>query len=84
MSNLKFVAKIVKVCAGNRDKFLTIRQISKLARMSYNSTYRTIHSLKDEGVLNLMKVGSASVVQLTDNKRTKGFIALAEAYGKEE
>lgn len=84
MSSLKFVAKVVKTCNENRDKFLTIRQISKLAGMSYNATYRTVHFLSKEKVVSLMKVGSATVVQLTKAKRTKGFIALSKAYGKEQ
>jgi len=85
-NNLRFVAKIVKACVQNKGRFLTIRQLSKIAGMSYNATYRTVHSLRDENVLNLTKIGSASVVQLTDTEKTRGFIALAESYstGKNE
>ena len=82
MSNLKFVAKVVKVCSENRDKFLTIRQISQLSSMSYNATYRTVHSLVNEEVIKLTKIGSASVAQLTDSAKTKGFVALAESYSE--
>ena len=82
MGSLKFVAKIVRVCDRNRGKFLTIRQISKLAKMSYNSTYRTVQFLTDEGVVSLMKVGAAKVVQLTETERTNGFIALSKTYSE--
>jgi hypothetical protein len=84
MGSLKFVAKVVRVCNRNRGKFLTIRQISKLAKMSYNATYRTIQFLTDEGVVNLMKIGSAKVVQLTETGRAKGFVAMAESYSTNE
>ena len=82
MGSLKFVAKIVRVCDRNRGKFLTIRQISKLAKMSYNSTYRTVQFLTDEGVVSLMKVGASRVVQLTETERTNGFIALSKTYSE--
>lgn len=84
MGSLEFVAKIVKECDRNRGKLLTIRQISKLTGMSYNATYRTIQFLSEEGVVELTKVGSSSIAKLTETERTKGFIALAESYGKKK
>ncbi len=78
--NLKFVVKVVAELRKSIDKPLTILQISKKSGLSYNAANRTVHSLRKEGVLNLTKIGSSVIVQFTETKKTKGFIALAESY----
>lgn len=82
--NLKFVVKVVSEMKKSIGKPLTILQISKDSGLSYNAANRTVHSLVSEGIINLVKVGSASVVELADNEKTKGFIALAESYSYEK
>ena len=80
--NLKFAVKVVAELKKRVGKPITIRQISKKSGLSYNAANRTVHSLAKEGVIRLTRIGSASVAELTKNPKSKGFIALAEAYGK--
>jgi len=40
-----------------------------------------VHLLVKENVVKLTKIGAASVAELNKNPKSKGFIALAEAYG---
>ncbi len=82
--NLRFAVKIVEILAKSRSRPITILQLSKNAQLSYNAAYRTIHELSKEGVISLIQVGSASIAQLTESKKAKGFAALAEAYSKDE
>lgn len=82
--NIKFAVKVVAELNKNRDIHLTILQISKQAGLSYNAANRTVHSLVDEGVIKLTTIGHSNSLQLTDTEKTRGFIALAEAYANEE
>ena len=78
--NIKFIVKVIAELKKRVGKPTTIRQISRRSGMSYNASNRTVHFLVKEKVITLTKIGAASVAELTDSKKAKGFIALAEAY----
>ena len=82
--NLKFVVRIIAELNKDIGKPLTILQLSKKSGLSYNAANRTVHSLVKEGVIKLTKIGSASVTQLANNAKAKGFVALAESYSNNE
>ena len=78
--NIKFTVKAIAELKKRIGKPTTIRQLSKSSGLSYNAANRTVHFLAKEGVIKLTKVGAASVAELTNSRKAKGFIALAEAY----
>lgn len=82
--NLKFVVKVIAELKKHIGKPMTILQISKKSGLSYNAANRTVHSLAKEGILSIDKVGSSSIVRLSDTEKTKGFIALAESYNEKK
>ena len=73
--NIKFIVKVIGELKNRVGKPTTIRQISKSSGLSYNAANRTVHFLAKEGVIKLTKIGAASVAELTDSKKAKGFIA---------
>jgi len=79
--NLKFAVKVVAELKKSIGRPITIRQISRKSGLSYNAANRTVHLLVKENVVKLTKIGAASVAELNKNPKSKGFIALAEAYG---
>ncbi len=78
--NIKFIVRVIAELQKNLGRPITILQVSKKSGLSYNATNRTVHFLAKEGVINLIKIGPSLVVEINDNSKAKGFIALAEAY----
>ena len=62
------------------DKEMTILEISKKAKLSYNAAYRMVKFLEMEGVLKTRTLGPSTVVTLNKNPITVGFLLLAKSY----
>jgi len=79
--NIEFITKIMKLFSSNPSLELTIRDISQKSRLSYNAAHRTIQYLIKKEVLNIKKIGRASVISLNPTELTLSFLLLA-AYQK--
>ncbi len=77
--NIRFVKQIISVFSKDPSIELTILQVSKQARLSYNATHRTVNALVKEGVLSSKKIGSAIVISLKKSALALGYLALAES-----
>lgn len=75
--NIEFVVKILDLFTSNPDLDLTILEISKKSGLSYNAAHRTIQSLLKKQILNLRKVGKASLISLNKTRATISFLTLA-------
>jgi len=78
--NIKFAVKIVGALSKNIGAPMTILQISKSSGLSYNASNRTVHTLVEEGVIEITMIGHSNMLRLTDTEKTQAFIKLAEAY----
>ena len=81
--NIKFVVRVIGELSRNKDTPITILQISKNTKLSYNAANRTVHALIKEGIIESTTIGHSNILKLKDSAKTKGFIALAEAYQNE-
>jgi len=67
--NIDHFWKIVRVFHRDIALEVTIRELSKRAKLSYNATYRTIQELVKQDFFLLKKFGQASAVSLNKNNR---------------
>lgn len=79
--NINFIIKIMNLFSSNPSLELTIRDISKKSKLSYNATHRTIQYLLKKQALNLKRIGKASVISLNSTQLTLSLLILA-AYQK--
>jgi DNA-binding IclR family transcriptional regulator len=77
--NLNFVIRIIEVFRKNLSTELTILQISKLAKMSYNATHRTVNYLIKQEILSSRKIGNSFVITFNKTPLSFGFLSLAES-----
>ncbi len=78
--NIEFVEKIIGVFISDNDIELTINELCKRSKLSYNATHRTVQDLLKSGILNMKKFGKASVISL-NKEAAKGFLVMT-AYEK--
>ena len=78
--NIDFIEKIIGVFISDCDIELTINELCKRSKLSYNATHRTVQDLLNKGILNMKKFGKASVISL-NKEAAKGFLVMA-AYEK--
>lgn len=60
--------KVLKVLRRHRDEFLMIKDIAELANMSEPTIGNCIKDLKENGLVEIIRVGKAKVVR-ENNKR---------------
>lgn len=58
--------EILKVLIGNREETYSIRKIALLRKINYKSAYNAIKALKEEGVIELKKVGNTVICSFND------------------
>jgi len=56
MANEKL--KILRMLIENQEKNLSIRQVSKLREINYKSAYNSLQKLKEEGIVDLIRIGN--------------------------
>lgn len=81
--NLLFISRIIRVFCKDISGEMTIRQLSKEARLSYNATHRTVKYLAKEGVFAIRQFGKSSVLRLSMSQKAIGYLCL-EAYREAE
>ncbi|MBS3177012.1 hypothetical protein J4457_07310, partial [Candidatus Woesearchaeota archaeon] len=62
--NFGFVIKIVAVFSKQPFLQITIRELSKQAKLSYNATHRTVQQLLKEKILLQQKYGTVCVLTM--------------------
>ena len=77
--NIGFILKIIALFTRDTSRELTILQISKQARLSYNAAHRTVKALIKENVLNMRRIGNSTVISLNNIPLTLGYLGLAES-----
>jgi predicted transcriptional regulator len=81
--NLLFISRILRVFYKDIAGEMTIRQLSKEAKLSYNATHRTVKYLAKEGVFTIRQFGRSSVLRLSMSQKAIGYLCL-EAYQETE
>jgi len=79
MANEKI--QILQLLIENREKNLSIRQISQIRKINYKSAYNSLHKLNEEGIVDLIRVGNT--INCIFNLRFNKSVFLAE-YGRKE
>ncbi len=75
--NINFIVKVMDLFTSEPSLELTIRDISNKSQLSYNAAHRTIQYLLKKQVLNLKKIGKASVISLNNTELTLSLLILA-------
>ena len=75
--NINFIVKIMNIFSSDPSLELTIRDISKRSKLSYNATHRTVQYLLKKQALNLKRIGKASVISLNSTELTLSLLILA-------
>jgi len=76
MLNLEFVKKVIYEVYASSE-LITIREISKKTKLSYNATYRTISTLVKQNVLFVKAVGGSKVVSVVPGAQTLSYLSLS-------
>ncbi len=78
--NINFIGKIIEVFSTDCNIELTINDLCKRSELSYNATHRTVQDLLNKRVLNMRKLGKASIISL--NKEISAGLLVMSAYEK--
>jgi len=73
---------ILKLLIENQDKNFSIRQISKIRDINYKSAYNSLQKLKEEGIVNLIRIGNT--LNCKFNLKFNESVFLAEYNRKED
>mgnify|MGYP000692789478 CR=1 FL=1 len=76
--NIEFITKILNLFTSDPFTELTISDISKRSGLSYNATHRTVQYLLKKQVLNVKKIGKASVISLNPTELTLSLLVLSK------
>lgn len=77
MTNWHFIKSIMYVFTKHPSQQITIRELSKQAKLTYNATHRTVQELLKQNILLQQKYGNVCVLQVQNN--SQGINALAAA-----
>ena len=75
--NFKFISKICSVFAKQPSLQITIRELSKQAKLSYNATHRTVQHMLKEELLTQQKYGNVCVVSIKKTAKMVSLLAYA-------
>lgn len=78
--NVNFIEKIIEVFSADCDIELTINDICRRSKLSYNATHRTVQDLIEKGILKIRRLGKASIISL--NKEASIGLLVMSAYEK--